>query len=472
MQLNNNNVILNWRSAMRNLCHVLLFALIIVPTGCKKFVEIDPPKTQIISAAVYTNDETATGAIRGIYSEMMGNSTFISGGFSSITVLTGLSADEFINYFTDPEQEAFYESSLRATNGTVNAAFWGPAYQFIYHANSVIEGLGNSTGVTAATKKHLEGEAKFVRAFCHFYLVSLFGDVPLITITDFRVNSLASRTPAGQVYQQIIADLKDAQNLLDDNYITTERVRPNKWAATALLARVYLYTQDWVNAETQAATVINNTTYSLESDLNNVFLANSSEAIWQLMPVFSGLNTWEGIVFIPDPGSAPYWVSLSSELVGAFEPGDNRLTNWVGNTAVGTDTYYYPFKYKKNYDPNVTEYSMVLRLAEQYLIRAEARAKQNNISGAQADLNVIRNRAGLSNTTVNTQAELLAAIEQERRIEFFAEGGHRWLDLKRTGRADAALGSMKPGWQSTDALYPIPQSEIQKNPSLTQNPGY
>lgn len=116
---------------------------------------------------------------------------------------------------------------------------------------------------------------------------------------------------------------------------------------------------------------------------------------------------------------------------------------------------------------------MVLRLAEQYLIRAEARVRQNNISGGQSDLNAIRNRSGLPNTTANDQGSLLLAIEQERRVELFTEWGHRWFDLKRTERAEAVLSPFAlKDWQSTDVLFPIPQTEREINSRLTQNEGY
>lgn len=115
---------------------------------------------------------------------------------------------------------------------------------------------------------------------------------------------------------------------------------------------------------------------------------------------------------------------------------------------------------------------MVIRLAELYLIRAEARAKQNNITGSQEDLNRIRNRSGLANITANTLSLLLSAIEQERRIELMMEWGHRWLDLKRTGRVNGIISSLKSSWQPTDALYPIPKYELETNPFLVQNPGY
>jgi starch-binding outer membrane protein, SusD/RagB family len=95
-----------------------------------------------------------------------------------------------------------------------------------------------------------------------------------------------------------------------------------------------------------------------------------------------------------------------------------------------------------------------------------------NIAGALQDLNVVRNRASLSNASAIDQAVILLEIEQQRRVEFFSEWCHRWLDLKRTGRADAVLGAIKSGWQSTDVLFPIPQQEIDRNRQLTQNQGY
>jgi hypothetical protein len=442
---------------------VLLFS-------CRKFVEIAIPKTQITTPAVYTDDATAISAIRGIYSKMM-EGDFARGYLKSVTLLTGLSSDEFINYSSDPNNVEFYTNSLLPVNSDINN-LWKDAYSYIYQANAVIEGLSNSTGLSASIKTQLGGEAKFLRAYFHFYLVNLWGDVPLITTTDYRINATAYRTSSANVYQQIILDLKGAQsNLADDySYSNNERVRPNKWAATALLARVYLYTGDWVNAEAQATMIISNTSrYSIVSNLDNVFLKNSNEAIWQLMPVEPGKNTWEGTLF-----KIQNYVALTNQSVNAFEPGDNRKNSWVNSYTDATGLHYYPYKYKISIDNQpLTEYSMILRLAEQYLIRAEARAQQNNVVGAQADINTIRNRAGLSNTAANDKASLLLAIEHERLVELFSEWGHRWLDLKRTNRTNAILGPLKgTSWQATDVLYAIPQSELLNDPNLTQNAGY
>ena len=242
------------------------------------------------------------------------------------------------------------------------------------------------------------------------------------------------------------------------------------------MSRVYLYVGDWQNAEESASEVIINSNYNLASDLNEVFLLNSSETIWQLWSVFSGggINTFDGELLIFS--ATPTNVALRDDLLNSFETGDERGANWVGSFSDGTDTWYYPFKYKVqdgNQGVPITEALSMLRLAEQFLIRAEARAQQGNVTGSQDDLNMIRNRAGLTNTTSNDQTSLLAAIEQERRVELFAENSHRWLDLKRTGRTDAVLGVVKPNWQNTDVLYPLPRADFDKNSNLRpQNPGY
>lgn len=435
--------------------------------SCKKFVEVPPPKNQLVSATVFSNNITATSAMAGIYSNMI-RSSGAFGGAQSIASLGGMSADELINYSSNQNAQQVYNTSINPTN-TYTYGIWKQLYQTIYESNAVLEGVANSNGVSAGTRQQLQGEAKFLRAFCFFYLTNLFGEVPLTTTTNYLTNDQLAGATQQQVYHQIIADLLDAQALLSDSYVSSERIRPNKAAATALLARVYLYTKDWQDAVTQATAVINDPAYTLVP-LNQVFLKNSQEAIWQMQPVLPGYNTFDGQVFILT--TAPTNYSLTGALMHAFENGDNRKTNWTDSIAIGSNTYYFPYKYKIKTNTTVTEYYTVLRLAEQYLIRAEARAQLNDVNGAEADLNMIRNRAGLPNTTAATGTDLLNAIQQERRVEFFTEWGHRWLDLKRTGQADAVLGNFKSNWKTTGQLYPIPQQDVANDHNLKQNAGY
>lgn len=455
---------------------VLFFAF----SACNKMVQIPQPTNTITEEKLYDNDVNANAAIASIYSQMNVGGTFyqLRYGNGLTTIAAGASADELnIVGFLYLQ---FQKYALLSNDGQVLNSFWTPAYYHIYQANAAIEGLTSSTGVSAEAKKSLMGEAQFLRAFSHFYLVNLFGDVPLVTQSAWaKVNTL-KRTATDSVYKQIIRDLTDAQAALPDDYSAGagEKIRANKWAATALLARVYLYTKDWVNAEKEASLLINSDKFRLPEDLDSVFLKNSGEAILQLqtedLPQ-SRYATLEGYTFNPTSHTSSAAYSLTPQLLAAFEPGDQRRIAWVDSTIFATKKYYYPSKYnvKIGTTGNIKEYYMVLRYAEQYLIRAEARANVGtDLSGALEDLNTVRQRAGLSDLDPSLdQSGILAAVAQERRIEFFDEWGHRWFDLKRTGQADATLGT-RTGWRPEAKLWPIPAAELITDPNLKQNPGY
>ena len=436
-------------------------------TSCKKFIEVPSPINQLNITSVFTDDKTATAAVIGIYSDM----EFSAPISMYLTQLSGLSADE-LTYTSGDKGFSEFAGNTYKPNNPYAASVWG-IYSNIYEANSCIQGIQTSTGLSPGTKNQLLGEARFSRAFCYFYLVNFFGDIPLALSTDYRINDTLHRTPSSQVYQQIITDLVAAQSLLSSDYPTGQRERPNKWTASALLSRVYLYTHKWAEAEAQASSILNSGLYSL-STLESVFLNASNETIWQLKPVNPTFNTQEAAIFIPGLiGQIPTY-PLSGDFINAFEPGDNRMSAWTGNTVLGSDTFYYPLKYQVLAGGTVSEDHIMFRLAEQYLIRAEARMNQGNITGATEDVDTIRSRAGLGALSASLSPDQMSdAVLQERRIELFAELGHRWLDLKRTNRVDSIIGTLKPStWKPTAALWPVPQSQRSADPFLTQNAGY
>lgn len=470
---------------------VLLFILIGI-AGCKKFVTVPLSPTSITNANVYNNDLTAISAQNGIYDRIMTSNSITNGGIIDMSFYPSLSADELTLGSNNTAYSTYYYTNSLTNQNTGGSDFWNNIYPLIYGENIGIEGLNASTNLTPAIKQQLLGEAKFMRALFYFYLTNLYGDVPLVLSSNFTDNISVSRTPQAQVYQQIILDLTGAQQLLSPTYLdgtllktTTSRLRPTKWAAAALLSRTYLYTKQWSQAVAEADTVINNTSLFNLAPLNNVFLSSgNNEAIWQLQPVQTGRNSPDAQTFIiPSTGLSSQWpVYLSNNLFNSFEPNDQRKVNWVGSVTVSGNTYYYPYKYKVNtYNAPVTEYEMVLRLGEQYLIRAEAEAQLGQTTSAAADLNVIRTRAGLPNTTATTQSDLLTTILHERQVELFTEWGHRWLDLKRTATINSVMGppgneyqSKVPGgtWNPNWQWYPISLSQLQLDPKLTQNPGY
>lgn len=450
---------------------ILAAALPILLFSCESFIEVDLPQSQLTGTAVFENTSTANAALYDIYARLRENGV-ASGTTTSATLLIGSYADDMAFYGSNTNIEQFNKHTLLPSN-TLLTSLWNLSYGQIYAANALLEGVQNSPSITGEERNRLIGEALFIRAYIHFYLVNLFGDVPYIMTTDYNQNAVIFKTPQAQVWQFIINDLTQAESLLPESYPTSERVRANKAVATAMLARVYLYTGNWTEAETHAAVVIDNPDYIWESNPESVFLKDSPSIIWSLHPGIAGQNTNDARTFAFFSGP-PSKSTLSENLWNAFEPGDLRKILWVKTVTNGTNTWYQPYKYKKTTATAASEeYTILFRLAEQYLIRAEARTHLGNIPGAQDDLNKIRNRAGLANTTANNPESLLTAILNERRFELFTEQGHRWLDLKRTDNAASALSPVKPNWRPTDILLPLPEKELLLNNNLLpQNPGY
>jgi starch-binding outer membrane protein, SusD/RagB family len=487
----------------------LIMGIGLMHSGCTRLVESEPPSGSLTGITVYKTDATAIAAFNGIYIGLNGR---LVQGLNSIGLLAGLSADELSLYngVTDANYLGYYYNSLSQKLGTLQSGVdsWSPLYTLIFNCNVALEGLTSTTSLTPAVKQQLLGEATFLRAFSYFYLVNFYGDLPLVLTTDAEVNTLLARSTKAEVYQQIIADLNNAEANLSENFLnetlvntTTERVRPTKWVASALLARVYLYMGEWEKAAEKATVIVDKKSLFDLVPLNNVFLKNSKEAIWQLQPTEINYNTIEAQVQIipqtgPNAGSNP--IFLSDTLINSFEAGDLRTQygNWVDTTiykltSTLNDTVAYSNKYKLNMldgaitsttgTANMNEYFMMLRLSEQYLIRAEARAQLGNISGAKDDLNAVRNRAFLPAKSITTDIKtvLLLAILHERQVELFMEWGHRWLDLKRTGKIDEVMNGITPlkakgaAWQSYQQWYPLPRfSDLEKAPNLIQNEGY
>ncbi|WP_316828127.1 RagB/SusD family nutrient uptake outer membrane protein [Pedobacter miscanthi] len=480
--------------------NLVLIALLLLSVSCKKYVEIDNPRGTLIDAVVFQKDATATAVLTGALQ------TAMTGYSVSFSYYMGLSADELVNYSVSTDQTSLYRNDLTPDN-SYPAALWTNAYKVIYITNAALEGIANSSTISEPVRKQLNGEAKFMRAFSYFYLVNLYGDVPLLLQSDYKVNMVAKRTPKAEVYKQIVADLIDAKGLLtpgylgDNNATSTSKNRPNQAAAKALLARTYLYTGDWQNAELESTDIINNQTYALETDLTKVFLIVSKEAIWQMEEGTSGISTKDGPLFILSTLTTglPNNVSLSKDLAESYLAGDTRKALWVGvsrgGTATAPEDFYYAYKYKQGIGATpATEKTMVLRLAEQYLIRAEARIQQaGKIADGIADINIIRRRAyGFSLTAPSSadlqatisKAQAMTALENERRLELFTEWGHRWLDLKRwkginnpaINRVDEVMPPvtlLKGGaWNTNMQLYPVPAADRLNDPNLSQNLGY
>jgi len=465
----------------------MLCVLVLLNSSCKKLVEVDPPITSITGSNVFASDPTAIAVLTGVYANMSA-AGIVSGDLTSIGFLTGLSSDELTLYGgIEDTRLNYYQNRLTAASD--NYSLWNICYPKIHTVNSVIEGVTNSKSLNAHVKQQLIGEAKFMRAFCYFYLVNLYGDVPLVLNTDYSINLALPRSSKDVIWNQIILDLKEAKDLLSNEFLditllrpTSERVRPTKWAAIALLSRAYLFTSDWKNAEIESSSLIGNPVMFHLEGLNDIFKNTSGEAIWQLQPVNVGANTEDARNYVindfgPSNNGGVY---ISEGLLKSFDPNDQRKRDWIGIKNYEGIDYHFAYKYKLTTGDQIIEYHTIFRLAEQYLIRSEARAELGDYFGSIDDLDKIRSRAGLPLLKeINPEigiSDLRSAVMMERRHELFTEWGHRWLDLKRTNTIDEVMNVTTPlkggQWSSNWKLYPIPPFDILNNNNIVQNPGY
>lgn len=449
----------------------VLSVILMISVSCESFVEVDLPQDQITGEAVFEASGTVQASLQHIYAELRDNA-FTSGKSLGVSYLMGYYADELHLVNPNLNNILYYEENNVLPTDDFVLGFWSKGYNLIYATNSIIEGLTVDSGIPEVERNSYLGEAYFLRAYLHFYLVNLFGPVPYITSTDYTENQAVSRQSEVLVYEYIVEDLIMAKDLLSATDINDDNFRPDHWTAVALLARVYLYQENWESANKQAIDLISHGGFELRTTLDQVFLKDSGETIWQLGPGLEGRNTHEGFSFVVN--SPPPNCVLSENLLDSFETGDQRRNQWVGTVTDGETQWHFPYKYKQVSGTETTqECSILFRLSEQYLIAAESFAQLGNITASLDYLNPIRDRAGLSFLSPMPKEELLDAISQERRVELFTEQAHRFFDLKRTNMANTILSRIKLNWDPTDILLPVPDSELSINPNLNpQNEGY
>lgn len=384
--------------------YIIVFAFclvsMIILNSCKKLIQIPPPVNTITTGEVFADSTDASSAILGLYTQVA-DATSLTTLDGSVDLYTGLSSDELTSINPDPTSTSLYANKLDETNGYLYAYFWLPSYTTLYQANACIEGIQASNGISVSAKNKFLGEAEFFRAFLYFDLINLFGDVPLLTTSNYKVNEIAARTPTQTINQAILTDLKDAESKLGSDYSISngQRIRVNKWAVDALLARVYLYQKNYTAAIASATDLISNTSlFSLAQTPSDVFLTGSNEAIlqWNINTSGNSYNAtpYAAAVFPTFNGGPPTFY-LDQQLLNSFEPGDLRRSIWLDSTIYYGTTYYYCDKYvignlQRQINTPAPQYYTPLRLAEQYLIRAEANSQLGNFGAAISDLNLIR----------------------------------------------------------------------------------
>lgn len=439
---------------------ILLIAVSI--SSCKKFLDVQP-KNAAPDDLTITDKASAETALRGAYRSLA------SGPYYGTTF-------QFAIYLQGGELEwgdsrtvnlQFIQHDVKADNEEVQSV-WSAIYQTIDRANHILAKVPavDDLNFTETVKSQILGEAYFIRALAYFDLARTWGGVQIVLEPTTTSNDKKGikRSTLDETYAQVLADLNKAEELLPE---TINRIRATKNTVYALKARYHLYRQEWQLASDYASKLIEDKAdYALSYPYSGFFANNATATPESILETsYSSVypnehrDSWQP----QDKGGTRRWFPSAPFVTAVTNPelGGNR-SELVAKTADGR--WYGNLYYRSN--PK-TDPSYILRLAEQYLIRAEARAHLNDINGALEDLNEIRKRADLAPSGASTQEDLLLAIEQERRFEFAFEP-HRWFDLVRTGRADEVLNVT----DINKYVLPIPINELSVDDALEQNTGY
>ena len=424
-----------------------LFGALLITAACS--TDLDQAPTNIASADSLSDFE---GVLNAAYWYQTGSTTplAIMGDFRSDNALFDESPhDEFDDF----------DGGVVSMEGDFFRPFYSSLYKSILSANSVIDNSDDATQVA---------EAKFLRALSYSKLVKVFGGVtlnlsPSPSTTD---QSILARSSAADVYLQIETDLSDAISVLDNTGLSTGRA--TRIAAQALLGKVHLAQGDASSAESVLASVVNGASaagISLLDNFSAVFASDlNAEIIFATQLSSSiGISDYSGHTFnvwYAGGNTKADEIPVSMELINAYTDGDTRK-NVTVDAAIQVSNKYQTLGADQDW--------IEIRFADVLLMYAEALNEGGNTAGAATQLNKVRNRAGLSNTTASSQAALREAIQHERRLELAFEG-HHWFDLVRTGTVDAEMGQ---SINSNYYIFPIPTSEIfASDEVITQNPGY
>jgi hypothetical protein len=418
------------------------------------------PQNSIPADAAFKDKEGIKKGILGAYTPFQ----YLSYYGRNYLIFSDLGADNLDQPVdgTSVDYRQIDNNNILPENGGIEG-IWGSAYEGINIANNVLSKVPGMSDMTLEEKNAALAELYFIRALNHFNLLNCFGAIPVkITPTAGTAGVDAPREPVNVVYDQIIDDLLFAE--LHLNASTSVKVRASKYAATALLARVYLYKGDYALAIDKATAVIDDGGYQLLDGYSDIFTDGSAESIFEIDFTELSRNRIAEYNF-PKTLNGRREVEPSPGIVNGYEIDDLRYEASLAFAGA------LPYAIKYDDLAKGADNVIVLRLAEMYLIRAEAEARlEGNVNDIQDDINEIRSRADLPETTTTSYVDLLLEVEQERRVEFAFEG-HRWFDLVRTGRATTLLPNVT---NNNKTRFPIPLSEIQtnKSPEMTQNPGY
>lgn len=394
-------------------------------------------------------------------------------GMASPKVIAGdFTADMIIHNGTFTQFREFGNKEITSANGAAGA-LWGSIYRTIYISNFILENLPEVVGVSQLVRDNLMATAHFMRGYAYFVGAYTYGGIPLVTNTSLDENANIPRADMDDVLDQALEDLNTAAELIP--VFDTNPAFVSIWAVYATLARFHLYSENWDQAIDFATDVIESEEFLLSQEFTDIVLDD--------FPTGSILEV--GYTLNDDPGTSTYGLNNlfearrevipSNQAVFSLtsdESGDRRFTMFFNPEELGgIDNGWTVAKYGTADEDNNN--IIIFRIAEMYLIRAEANVQLNNLEEAEDDINLLRERANAPLVEFINRTQALQLIENERLYELAYEG-HRWYDLVRTGRIDDVMNAFSANWRSAFEKWPIPIGEIQNNPALQgdQNEGY
>ncbi len=421
--------------------------------SCADLEDVSPINSIPTEAAI-TSEASAKAALNGVYSEVQ-DATLVFDGWLA---LPQFFSDEADATGTFPTRLEFGNLNVFPANGTMASVFTD-LYDVINVANNVITLVPgvSEDGFTDAEKNNIVAEAKFLRAMCYLHLTTLWQEVPLVLTPTSDVGDVLNVSVSSQddLYNQIKTDLNDAATNL---FTATSNFRASQQAANALLARVALYQGNWAEAQSKAEGVL-----GAGFDLTTVPYLD--DQIYSLNFTTNDGNNL-GFFYGPSDLGGRYSIGPNPALIAAFEPGDARFAVTLDTSSFTTA---YGLKYPSFEAANAgvaTDPIYFIRHAEMVLIAAEAAAEQGDFATASTYFNQVRTRAGLADITLDAD-NYVDAILKERFTEFAFEGPQRLIDLRRRGKAEEVLGPL--GYDACDAVWPLPQRDVDRNVNLQQN---
>lgn len=469
--------------------HVFLPIVLIVLMGCNSSFLDRTPISELAEGNFFQTGADAEAALVAAYDALQ-SEYYIFDHFTNGDVIS----DNCYAGGDNPNNFQLDEFTTTAVNGNVERD-WRYLYEGISRANAVLDNVGqiSSPDLSEARKNEILGEAAFLRAFHYFQLVQLYGGVPLVLE---KVNStdpevvFQPRSSEDEVFESIITDLEFALMSVSEDLSNAEKI--NQGTVNSFLAKAHAHkpNPDWAQVDSYAEAAVSNPAFELLPSFVQLWdgrQENSAEAIL-VVPFLGGTNeaNWGPQLFLPPSISGDSWRKFntpSNDLVDAYnKAGDEVRLNasiLFENNLPWNDPNYpggnvpFPFKLRKADGWSSGNDIILLRLADIMLLQAEAKVELGQLDAAKNLLNKVRARVKLPDVTSNSAGELREAIALERRLELAFEG-HRWFDLKRTGRAVETMNALGLDYSVTEdkLLWPIPQNEMDRNPELIQNPSY